>query len=77
MNFNRTFEFICPTKIIFEVGGAERLGEKLKAQGWKKAFIVADKGVVASGVVQKIISGFDETGISCIVFSDFEANPTD
>ncbi len=32
MNFNRTFEFVCPTKIIFEVGGAERLGEKLKAQ---------------------------------------------
>jgi alcohol dehydrogenase class IV len=75
VNFNRTFEFICPTKIIFEVGGAERLGEKLKAQGWKKAFIVADKGVVESGVVQKIISGFDETGISYIVFSDFEANP--
>ena len=76
MNINRTFEFVCPTKIIFEVGGAKRLGLKLTAQGWKNVFIVADKGVVASGVVEKITSGLDETGISCVIFSDFEANPT-
>ncbi|NNK96577.1 MAG: iron-containing alcohol dehydrogenase [Desulfobacterales bacterium] len=76
MNINRTFEFVCPTKIIFEVGGAERLGLKLTALGWKNVFLVADKGVVASGVVEKITSGFDETGISCVIFSDFETNPT-
>jgi alcohol dehydrogenase class IV len=76
MSFNKTFEFLCPSKIIFEVGGAEKLGKKLKAHGWNNAFIAADKGIVDSGVVQKIVGVFDQEGVKYIVFSDFEANPT-
>ena len=76
MTLNKTFEFLCPSKIIFEVGGAEKLGEKLKAQGWNNAFIAADKGIVESGLVEKIVSTFEQEGMKYIVFSDFEANPT-
>jgi len=76
MNLNKTFEFLSPTKIIFEVKGAEKLGEKLKAEGWNNAFITADKGIVDSGLLQNIISAFDQSGMNYTVFSDFEANPT-
>ncbi len=76
MSFIKTFEFLCPSKIIFEVGGAEKLGKKLKAQGWNNAFIAADKGIVESGLVEKIVSTFEQEGMKYIVFSDFEANPT-
>lgn len=76
MSSTDMFEFACPTKIIFEVGGAAKLGEKLKAEGWKNAFITADKGIVDSGLLQKILNAFEHSGMKYTVFSDFEANPT-
>jgi alcohol dehydrogenase class IV len=76
MALNQPFEFFCPTKIIFEAGGAQKLGKTLKAQGWNNAFITADKGIVESGLVEKIVSTFKQEGMKYIVFSDFEANPT-
>ncbi|MCG8687452.1 MAG: iron-containing alcohol dehydrogenase, partial [Desulfobacterales bacterium] len=73
---NKPFEFLCTSKIIFEAGGAQKLGEKLKAQGWNNAFITADKGIVESGLVDKIVAPFDQEGVNYTVFSDFEANPS-
>jgi len=76
MTLNKNFEFLCPSKIIFEAGGAQKLGEKLKAQGWNNVFITADKGIVESGLVEKIVSTFEQDVLKYIVFSDFEANPS-
>lgn len=76
MNFQTSFQFLCPTKLVFEVGGAEILGEKLKAEGWKNAFITADKGILDSGLVKKITGTFEQNGMRHTVFSDFDANPT-
>ncbi|MDT8379110.1 MAG: iron-containing alcohol dehydrogenase [Desulfotignum sp.] len=76
MNLNNTFEFLSPAKIIFEVGGAEKLGKIIKSEGCKNAFIASDKGIVDSGLLQKILKELENTGMKCIVFSDFEANPT-
>lgn len=76
MALNKPFEFLCSSKIIFEAGGAQKLGETLKAQGWTNAFITADKGILDSGLVDKIVAPFEQNGVTYTVFSDFEANPS-
>jgi len=76
MSLHKSFAFHSPTKIVFEVGVAEKLGEKLRAEGWGNAFITADLGIVNSGLLEKIVGSLEHSGLSYTVFSDFEANPT-
>ncbi|MDQ0271861.1 iron-containing alcohol dehydrogenase family protein [Cytobacillus purgationiresistens] len=53
----------------------QELANSIKKAGKKKAFIITDKGLIDSGVVENVTSSLDEAGIDYAVFSDVLPNP--
>ncbi|WP_179196086.1 iron-containing alcohol dehydrogenase family protein [Bacillus sp. OV166] len=53
----------------------QELANSVRQANKNKAFIVTDKGLVASGVIEKVTAPLTEAGIEYYVFSDVEANP--
>ncbi len=45
--------------------------------GTERAFVVADPGVVAAGLVGPIVEALEASGLSCQVFDGVDPNPTD
>jgi alcohol dehydrogenase class IV len=66
-----------PTSIVFGAGALSVLGDKAKALGKSRALIVADKGVVAAGITQKVTAALDAAGVPSLVFDAVDANPTE
>jgi len=50
MTSNQNFEFSCPVKIVFEVGGAAKIGQRLTQMGAKKC--VCSHGQILVGCEQ-------------------------
>ncbi len=62
------------TTIRFGFGEAESLSEELKALGIRRPLMVTDRGVVAAGLVQRILGN---TGDTPPVFDETPPNPTE
>ncbi|MGH7709124.1 MAG: iron-containing alcohol dehydrogenase [Vulcanimicrobiaceae bacterium] len=71
------FEYCIPTRLIFEHGGAAKLGGLLKRFGYKSAFLVIDPGFHAAGLDADLLRSLDESGIGYTIFTDVEPNPID
>lgn len=64
------------TRIQFEVGAVGTLANELTALDAKNPLIVADKGVVAAGIVDHVLSS-SGLGADTIIFDDTPENPTE
>ncbi|MBJ3778388.1 iron-containing alcohol dehydrogenase [Acuticoccus mangrovi] len=64
------------TKIQFEVGSRRLLGAELEALGAKAPLIVADKGVVAAGIVAEVVAA-GGLPADATVFDGTPENPTE
>lgn len=51
------FEFSLGARVLYKAGLARELGDVLDELGVKRAFVVADKGVVAAGLLTPILQG--------------------
>lgn len=71
------FDFVLPTKIRYGVGIIKVLGEELRLLEAQKIMIITDKGLVDTGIVNKITEIIDSEGMSYIVYDEIEANPKD
>jgi alcohol dehydrogenase class IV len=65
-----------PTTVL-EVGAWASLADHVRATGRERAFVVADPGVVAAGLVAPIAALLDGAGIEHQVFDGVDPNPTD
>jgi len=71
-----TSKFVTP-EIIFGKGSLNQVGESCSRLGSSRVFLVADKGVIQYGWVDKILSFLEEAGLEYIIWSGFSANPKD
>ena len=74
---NRQFELILPKKIIFGVGGVERIGSEAKKLSGKSetALIVTSRGMRKRDALKKVIKLLDNEGINSKVFYEVDPEP--
>jgi len=71
----RPFDFHSRTRLIFGEGSFERLGELASELRFRRTVLVADKGILACGYVEKATRILTESGITVFSFHDFDSNP--
>jgi len=71
-----TFQFIHVTKIVAGPGSSEQVGDELRELGGTRVLIVTDRGIAASGVLEKLTPGLDRAGIAYEIFDGIEPNPS-
>ncbi len=71
------FDFKQTTRVVFEAGAIERIGELARELGFRRTLLVADPGLVASGHVAEAELPLRRAGIEVFGFHDFESNPDD
>ncbi len=69
------FDFQSHTRVMFGDGAIERLGEIARELLFKRTLLVADRGLVACGHVERAEKLLAKAGIEVIHFHDFEVNP--
>ena len=71
----RPFDFQLPTRVVFGPDSLSRLGELAVEQGFRRTLIVADRGIVAAGHVDRAASCLGRAGVKLLAFHDFDSNP--
>ena len=62
-------------RVVFREGALDELGSLGHELGFSRALIVADKGIVATGLVDRAARLLDAFGIVPFFFHTFGANP--
>ncbi|ABO50029.1 iron-containing alcohol dehydrogenase [Desulforamulus reducens MI-1] len=70
------FKFVSP-EIIFGPGTATECGLSASRLGAKRVFVVTDRGVHASGWLERVLGSLNDNGLECIVWKDVSPNPKD
>ena len=71
----RGFDFQLRTRVIFGAGSLSRLGEEARALGFRRALLVADRGLVEAGHVERASKLIEAAGVAVFPFRDFDVNP--
>lgn len=66
-----------PTRIVFGTGEALCTGRECADLAVRRALIVTDPGVVAAGLLERIVASLDEAGILTATFTGVASNPTE
>jgi alcohol dehydrogenase class IV len=53
-----------------------RLPETIQSQGIDHVFVVTDKGLMAAGIVQRLLNALEENRISFTLYDEVQPNPT-
>lgn len=70
-----TFSF--PNKIIFGCGAVNSIPEIVKDFSIKRVLIITDKGMVKSGLVNKVTDNLRKAGLEHALFDGISPNPTE
>jgi alcohol dehydrogenase len=71
-----SFDFYCPTRIVFGPGKIDELGPIAMALGMKRALVVSDPGIVAAGHTARGNESLKRFGINVALFDGVHENPT-
>ncbi len=69
------FDFQLRTRVIFGEGSLARLAELAREHAFSRTLLVADRGIVGTGTVDRAAALLREAGAEAFVFHDFDANP--
>src|SRR3954451_9938056 len=72
----QSFDFSCPTRIVFGPGKLDELGRVATELGAKRVLMVSDRGIIAAGHTPSDIKSLERSGISVALFDRIEENPT-
>src|SRR3954462_6339392 len=72
----QSFDFHCPTRILFGPGKLNDLGQSAAALGAKRALVVSDPGIIAAGHTTRGIESLEKCGLAVSLFDRIEENPT-
>ena len=64
-----------PTRVVFGAGALEQLGTLARELAFTRALVVADKGIVQAGFVDRAVRLLEAAGIHPCRFHAFDANP--
>ncbi|MCL2498369.1 MAG: iron-containing alcohol dehydrogenase [Symbiobacteriaceae bacterium] len=70
------FSFELPTRVLFGPGSLREVTKELKQLGVSKPLIVTDPGIVAAGILDKVLEQLSGE-IQAIIFSEVSPNPKD
>jgi alcohol dehydrogenase len=71
-----SFDFQCPTRIVFGPGKVADLGAIAATIGGKQVLVVSDPGIIAAGHTPRGIGSLENAGFSVTLFDGVEENPT-
>ncbi|PYV41258.1 MAG: alcohol dehydrogenase [Acidobacteria bacterium] len=71
----RPFDFQSRTRVVFGEGAIGGLGDLARQLGFRRTLLVADRGLLACGYVEKASKLLIASGVEVIAFHDFAANP--
>jgi alcohol dehydrogenase len=71
-----SFDFQCPTRIVFGPGKLDELGPIAATLGWKRALVVSDPGIIAAGHTPRAIQSLERFSLSVTLFDGVEENPS-
>ena len=71
------FQMAAGPRVRFGRGEATFTGEEAKALGIKRPMVLTDPGVAASGSLDPIISGLQNSGLEYFLYNEVEADPSD
>jgi alcohol dehydrogenase len=71
-----SFDFQCPTRIVFGPGKIDELGPIAAALGWKRVLVVSDPGIIAAGHTSRGIKSLERFGLAVALFDGVGENPT-
>jgi alcohol dehydrogenase len=71
----KAFDFTLRTRVVFGDGALDRLGALGRELGFARTLIVADEGIVATGLVDRAARLLQAAGIAPSFFHEFDANP--
>jgi alcohol dehydrogenase len=71
----KPFDFTLRTRVVFGEGTLDWLGLLGRDLAFSRALIVADKGILAAGLVDRAARQLDALGITPFFFHQFSANP--
>ncbi|MBQ6602225.1 MAG: iron-containing alcohol dehydrogenase [Eubacterium sp.] len=69
------FQFYQKTKVLVGAGAVKQLGELADLIGGRKALVVADPGITAAGIAQKVLDVLKDSGMEAVLFDGNEPNP--
>ncbi|HEY7169622.1 MAG TPA: iron-containing alcohol dehydrogenase [Vicinamibacterales bacterium] len=69
------FDFQNRTRVVFGDGAVARLGELARELGFARTLLVADRGMVAVGYVERALQLLQAAGVTAVPFHDFAENP--
>lgn len=75
MNYHQHFSFELPTRIEFGIGLIESLAEHVLQLGGKRVLLVSDKGLVAAGVVGRVVDILTSADLDTRTFTEVEPEP--
>lgn len=70
-----TMTFNTTRSILIEPGASRRLAEHVRGLGGRKALLVTDAGVVAAGLLDATLAGFQGSGVEIELFTEVVADP--
>ena len=71
----QSFDYQNRTRLIFGPGSISNLGTLAHELGFRRALLVADRGMVASGHVDEALAPLQRAGIGVSCFHEFDVNP--
>ena len=77
MNLLNSFSFELPTKIEYGVGAAGGLTDVIKNLNARNVLLITDKGVMRSGLLERITAPLEAHNLKWKVFDGVEPNPKD
>jgi alcohol dehydrogenase len=66
---------LIPEHVHVGAGALRRLGELARSAGIRRALVVSDQGIVASGYVDRARRSLEAAGLDAFSFHDFSENP--
>jgi alcohol dehydrogenase len=72
----KSFDFQCPTQIVFGPGKLSVLGSLAAKVGGNRALVVTDRGIIAVGHALRAIRFLEQSGFDVTLFDGVEENPT-
>ena len=74
----QVFGFYIPTVTLMGIGAYKEIGMQIRTLGGKKPYICTDKGIVDSGILEKVVEVIRrDCEVEPVVYDNTKPNPTD
>ena len=74
----QVFGFFIPTVTLMGIGAYKEIGKQIRTLGGKKPYICTDKGIVDSGILEKVVEVIHrDCEVEPVVYDKTKPNPTD